>query len=122
MLLETLTRLSRFLKVETRRDETRILVSSRREMSRDIEFSSYIGLPVVKRDLIIAIFGLIWDLKWVFGLKLDSLDLFYFGSWVETAFWRDETRREITGKNETDSRNIETLEMCLETIRDFKAF
>ena len=80
------------------------------------------GLPLVKRDLIFASFGLFQHFKWVFGLKINILDIFTFGSWVETAFWRDETRREILGKNETDSRNIETLEMCLETIRDFKAF
>ena len=58
----------------------------------------FIGLLLVKIGQIFTIFGLFQQIKWVFGSKSLYLEFFTSDSWVETGFFRDETRREMLSK------------------------
>ena len=89
------TRLTRSHNVETRRDETRISSRLAEKCVETLKCSSFIGLLLVYKDLIFAIFGMFNHFKWVFGLKAWYCEFLNSDSWVETDFSRDETRQEI---------------------------
>ena len=113
------TRLLGFSKIrdETGRDE--ILVSPRIETR-----NWYFSLRVANLKVLDATFCLFLP----FSTFLDSIrapkpNISNFAlpaRWVETYFWRDETRREILRTKRDKGREKLRLEMRLETIRDFK--
>ena len=125
MRLETIRDLQDLKNLETRRDETRFSSRLAEKCDENLILSSFIGLPLDKKWLIFVILGLFSHFRWVWGLKVWYLKLCTFGLWVETAFWRDETRQEKLRPKWCMSRHFEKneiLEMRLETIRDFQVF